>query len=96
MRHYLVVANQTLGGEALCGPYRVPDDMVRVWAEEMGRNNAWVAGIGGDPQEHQQADHEHDRAARHPPGGALGQAGGRWMVEGYGHKGRIARVRGKG
>jgi hypothetical protein len=27
--------------------------MVRVWAEEMGRNNAWVASIGGDPQEHQ-------------------------------------------
>lgn len=39
--------------QALCGPYRVPDNMVRVWAEEMGRNNAWVASIGGDPQEHQ-------------------------------------------
>jgi hypothetical protein len=38
---------------ALCGPYRVPDLMVRVWAEEMGRNNDWVASIGGDPQEHQ-------------------------------------------
>jgi hypothetical protein len=38
---------------ALCGPYRVPDPMVQVWAEEMGQNNAWVESIGGDPQEHQ-------------------------------------------
>ena len=38
---------------ALCGPYPVPDSMVRVWAEEMCQNNAWVASIGGDPQEHQ-------------------------------------------
>ncbi len=38
---------------ALCGPFRVPQDMVRVWAEEMCANNAWVAQIGGDPQEHQ-------------------------------------------
>jgi len=38
---------------ALCGPYRVPDPMVRVWAEEVGQNNAWVASLGGDPQEHQ-------------------------------------------
>ena len=27
--------------------------MVRVWAEEMCQNNAWVESIGGDPQEHQ-------------------------------------------
>lgn len=39
--------------QALCGPYRVPDEMVQVWAEEMGQNNAWVEKIGGDPQEHQ-------------------------------------------
>src|SRR6202047_3934152 len=26
---------------ALCGPYRVPEPMVKVWAEEMCRNNAW-------------------------------------------------------
>ncbi len=38
---------------ALCGPYTVPDEMVRVWAEEMCLNNDWVASIGGDPQEHQ-------------------------------------------
>lgn len=38
---------------ALCGPYTVPEDMIRAWAEEMGVNNAWVASIGGDPQEHQ-------------------------------------------
>jgi succinate dehydrogenase/fumarate reductase flavoprotein subunit len=39
--------------QALCGPYRVPDPMVRVWAEEMCQNNTWVESIGGDPQEHQ-------------------------------------------
>jgi succinate dehydrogenase/fumarate reductase flavoprotein subunit len=38
---------------ALCGPYTVPAEMVTVWAEEMCRNNDWLAGIGGDPQEHQ-------------------------------------------
>ncbi|HUB10635.1 MAG TPA: FAD-binding protein, partial [Acetobacteraceae bacterium] len=38
---------------ALCGPYTVPAAMVRVWAEEMCRNNAWLASLGGDPQEHQ-------------------------------------------
>ena len=27
--------------------------MVRAWAEEMCRNNDWLAGLGGDPQEHQ-------------------------------------------
>ena len=38
---------------ALCGPYTVPDAMVQVWAEEMCQNNDWLAGLGGDPQEHQ-------------------------------------------
>jgi succinate dehydrogenase/fumarate reductase flavoprotein subunit len=38
---------------ALCGPYTVPETMVKVWAEEMGRNNDWLTGLGGDPQEHQ-------------------------------------------
>jgi succinate dehydrogenase/fumarate reductase flavoprotein subunit len=38
---------------ALCGPYTVPEPMVSVWAEEMCRNNAWLASLGGDPQEHQ-------------------------------------------
>ena len=38
---------------ALCGPYTVPEPMVRVWAEEMCRNNDWLASLGGDPQEHQ-------------------------------------------
>lgn len=38
---------------ALCGPFAVPDAMVRVWAEEMSRNNDWLASLGGDPQEHQ-------------------------------------------
>ena len=39
--------------DALCGPYTVPEPMVRVWAEEMCRNNDWLASLGGDPQEHQ-------------------------------------------
>lgn len=38
---------------ALCGPYTVPQDMVKVWAEEMCKNNEWLSSIGGDPQEHQ-------------------------------------------
>ena len=38
---------------ALCGPYTVPETMVKVWAEEMGKNNAWLESLGGDPQEHQ-------------------------------------------
>lgn len=38
---------------ALCGQYAVPEAMVRVWAEEMSRNNEWLASLGGDPQEHQ-------------------------------------------
>ena len=38
---------------AMCGPYAVPAPMVRTWAEEMSRNNDWLARIGGDPQEHQ-------------------------------------------
>jgi succinate dehydrogenase/fumarate reductase flavoprotein subunit len=38
---------------ALSGPYTVPPAMVKVWAEEMCRNNDWLAGLGGDPQEHQ-------------------------------------------
>ena len=38
---------------ALCGPYTVPEKMIRVWAEEMCLNNDWLASLGGDPQEHQ-------------------------------------------
>jgi len=38
---------------ALCGPFTVPEAMVAAWADEMGRNNDWLAGLGGDPQEHQ-------------------------------------------
>jgi succinate dehydrogenase/fumarate reductase flavoprotein subunit len=38
---------------ALCGPYTVPEAMVRVWAEEICGNNAWLESLGGDPQEHQ-------------------------------------------
>jgi succinate dehydrogenase/fumarate reductase flavoprotein subunit len=38
---------------ALCGPYTVPAPMVKAWAEEMCRNNAWLESLGGNPQEHQ-------------------------------------------
>ena len=38
---------------ALCGPFKVPKKMVRVWAEEMCLNNDWLSGLGCDPQEHQ-------------------------------------------
>ena len=38
---------------AMCGQYAVPPAMVRAWAEEVSRNNDWVAAVGGDPQEHQ-------------------------------------------
>ncbi len=38
---------------ALCGHYTVPDAMVKAWAEEMCKNNEWLASLGGDPQEHQ-------------------------------------------
>jgi succinate dehydrogenase/fumarate reductase flavoprotein subunit len=38
---------------ALCGPYTVPETMVKVWAEAMCENNAWLTSLGGDPQEHQ-------------------------------------------
>ena len=38
---------------ALCGPYTVPEPMVKAWAEEMCQNNEWLRGLGGDPQEHQ-------------------------------------------
>lgn len=43
---------------ALCGPYTVPEEMIRTWAEEMSINNDWLRALGGDPQEHQ-----------HPPEG---------------------------
>ena len=39
--------------KAMAGPYTVPDEMIRVWAEEGAKNNDWVRSIGGDPQEHQ-------------------------------------------
>ena len=38
---------------ALCGPFSVPEAMVKVWAQEMCLNNDWLAGLGADPQEHQ-------------------------------------------
>jgi succinate dehydrogenase/fumarate reductase flavoprotein subunit len=37
---------------ALCGPYRVPKEMIHAWAEEESKNNDWIVSIGGVPQEH--------------------------------------------
>ncbi|MDP2952957.1 MAG: FAD-dependent oxidoreductase, partial [Chloroflexota bacterium] len=37
---------------ALCGAYTVPEDMVRVWAEEMAQNSEWVRSLGGNPVEY--------------------------------------------
>jgi succinate dehydrogenase/fumarate reductase flavoprotein subunit len=34
---------------AMSGPYAAPPEMVRVWAEEMGKINDWVISIGGEP-----------------------------------------------
>jgi succinate dehydrogenase/fumarate reductase flavoprotein subunit len=34
---------------ALCGAYTVDQEMVRVWAEEMGKNADWVRSLGGNP-----------------------------------------------
>ncbi|MFC1918395.1 FAD-dependent oxidoreductase [Chloroflexota bacterium] len=34
---------------ALCGAYSVPEEMVKVWAEEMGENKDWVISLGGNP-----------------------------------------------
>ena len=38
---------------ALCGPYTVPEPVIRAWAAEMCCNNAWLESLGADPQEHQ-------------------------------------------
>ncbi len=58
---YLNTANEESAAAyltALCGPYPVPDEMIRVWAKEMCLNNDWLSGLGADLQEHQ-----------HPPEG---------------------------
>lgn len=34
---------------ALNGDYTVPEDIVRVWAEEIGKNPDWIRSLGGDP-----------------------------------------------
>ena len=47
------VENAVAYFNALCGPYPVPEEVVRVWAQESSKNNEWVKSIGGDPQEHQ-------------------------------------------
>ena len=36
---------------ALCGDYTVPQEMVRMWTEEMSRNTDWVRSLGGNPLE---------------------------------------------
>ncbi|MFC1861702.1 FAD-binding protein [Chloroflexota bacterium] len=37
--------------DAMAGPYTVSPEVVRVWAEEMGKNSDWVRSIGGEPVE---------------------------------------------
>jgi succinate dehydrogenase/fumarate reductase flavoprotein subunit len=34
---------------AMSGPYGPPPEMVRVWAEEMGKINDWIKSLGGTP-----------------------------------------------
>jgi len=34
---------------AMADGYPIPEDMVRVWAEEMGKNADWVTSLGGTP-----------------------------------------------
>lgn len=36
---------------ALCGEYKIPEKMIQVWADEMGKNNEWVKSLGGEPVE---------------------------------------------
>jgi len=36
---------------AMLGAYTIPQDMVLVWAEEMGKNAEWVASLVDDPVE---------------------------------------------
>jgi succinate dehydrogenase/fumarate reductase flavoprotein subunit len=36
---------------AMSGPFTAPPEMVKVWAEEMGKVNEWVTSLGGDVAE---------------------------------------------
>ena len=42
----------------LCQDYTIPEEMVRVWAAEMGKNNEWVRSMGGEPVEMQALSRE--------------------------------------
>ena len=55
-----------IGAEQVEQAPTVPQAMVKVWAEEMCRNNDWLAGLGGDPQEHQHQP-EPERHAQQEP-----------------------------
>ena len=46
-------AGRRLSDRACAAPTPCRETMMRVWAEEMCRNNDWLASLGGDPQEHQ-------------------------------------------
>jgi succinate dehydrogenase/fumarate reductase flavoprotein subunit len=37
--------------KAMCGDYEIPEKMIEVWAEEMGKNNQLVVNLGGEPSE---------------------------------------------
>ena len=61
---------------AMCGYYEVPEDMIKVWAEEVSKNNEWVSSIGGDPQEHQfQVGIEYPELIIEPGRSIVGRAG---------------------
>jgi succinate dehydrogenase/fumarate reductase flavoprotein subunit len=36
---------------AMCGDYAIPESMIQVWVDEMGKNNDWIRSIGGEPKE---------------------------------------------
>jgi succinate dehydrogenase/fumarate reductase flavoprotein subunit len=35
---------------AMGGDYTVPEKMIQVWVDEMGKNNDWVKSLGGEPK----------------------------------------------
>ena len=36
---------------AMCEDYAIPEKMIQVWVDEMGKNNKWVKSLGGEPVE---------------------------------------------
>jgi len=36
---------------AMCGEYKIPEEMIEVWVDELSKNTQWVKSIGGNPVE---------------------------------------------